>query len=218
MLIDDICKYFPPFASLSAEDKKSVGFYSYPQQIEKDELLLNTENLGCDNIIIVKEGRLRVVSERAEGRSITLYYLNEADICVLAASNHLYRSHVSIKIIADKTSQIIKIPVALYMELEARYPNIATYSRRLFADRFSDVLYTLSGKVFKKDEDFLKEYLMEKAAQGEDGIIDKTQDEMAKETAIARSHISQILNRLKADGVLSMDRGRIQIKDIKKLL
>ena len=71
-------------------------------------------------------------------------------------------------------------------------------------------------KVFKKDEDFLKEYLMEKAAQGEDGIIDKTQDEMAKETAIARSHISQILNRLRADGVLSMDRGRIQIKDTKK--
>lgn len=213
MLIDEICNYLPSFSVLSSKDRAEVGYLSYSQKVEKGEMLLDTKRPGCDNIVIVRSGRLKVISEKSYGNTITLYYLNEADVCLLAASYYLYSTAVSIRIYADRDSEIIKIPVRLYKDIELRYPDVASYSRRLFADRFSDILYVLSSKAFKKDEEYLREYLFEEAAQNDEGIIEKTQEEIGRETAISHSQISTILNSLAKKGVLSMERGIIRIID-----
>ena len=218
MLLDDIISYFQPFESICDNDKNELLFLSYSQNIEKGELVLDSDTFLCENIIIVKSGRLRVYFEKEKGKTITLYNLNEGEICVLAASRYLYQFSVSIKILADRPSCIIKIPVSFYMELERRYPVVERYSRKLFIDRFSDILYTLKQKAFKNDESFLKEYILEEAAQNKDGIIEKSQDEIRKETAISSGQISEILKKLENLGAIRMGRNKIQVVNLKKLV
>lgn len=209
----------PFFDELKDEDKQILSYSSYTQCLKRDEIIMNAE-LGwiCNSIIYVISGRLKCMIRNEKGESCTLYYLETGSYCVLSAAQTLYQIDVPLEIIVDSVdSEVLKIPVHTFIDIQKRYLTVARFTRHQFTDRFTDIAYILGEKVFKSYRQVLAAFLYEKFNQ-EEGPLYMTEDEIASATAISRSVVSKYLNELVESGIIKHERGYLELLDSKALL
>ena len=127
--------FFPFFENLTPEDQSEMAYLSYTemaylsytQDFGAGDVIISPEE-KCFNIIVVIEGRLKsCLIDRH--RSLLLYYLNEGDICTLAASEDLYGIKSKITLYADTDVRILKTPSAFYNKLKDKYPEMSTFAQ-----------------------------------------------------------------------------------------
>ena len=209
---------FPFFESLAEEDRKRLSYISYTQEFKKGDVITDGRCGCCSNIIIVLSGRIKALSMNDAGKTVTLYYLFEDDICVLSAAETLYEKTIAVALVADTDVEILKIPADGYKEIQKKYPEMQDVIRRLFTDRFSDILFALREKAFTSPKTMVAVLLTEKSSQEGSPVLHLTQTEIANDLAIARSLVSQILAGLEKEGYVRTRRGIVEILDFKGLL
>ena len=218
MFLEQLDRAFPFFSSLSQEDRQRLSFISYIQEFKKKEVITDGKCGCCSNIIIVLSGRIKALNMNDSGKTVTLYYLFDGDVCVLSAAETLYEKTIAVSLIADTDVKILKIPAEGYKEMQKKYPAMQDFIRRLFTDRFSDILFALREKAFSSPKTMVALLLTEKSSQEASPCLKITQTEIANDLAIARSLVSQILSAFEKDGLIRTGRGKIEILDFKGLL
>lgn len=207
--------FFPFFENLAQEDQSEMAYLSYTQEFDAGDVIISPEE-KCFNIIVVIEGRLKSCLIDSQ-RSLLLYYLNEGDICTLAASEDLYGIKSKITLYADTDVRILKTPSAFYNRLKDKYPEMSTSLRRNFMDRFDDILYIMKAKLLSSSKQLVASYIYDCSYNADCDCIEITQLQISRDIAIARSQVSFILSELEAEGIIKMMRGRIKILDPIKL-
>ena len=207
---------------------KKAGFYDFFSEEEKEYFSANISTRKvlkgkpvsegeCLGMIMLISGEIRAYMVSEEGREITLFRVYEGECCALTASCVLsyitFETHVS----AEKDCELIILNSRAFARLTESNVNFRCYSYELLIDRFSSAMRSVQQILFDSYVKRLADYLIEELSVAGKNEIEKTQEEIARQTSSAREVVARTLKRLSRAGIINYERGKITVKDIEKL-
>ena len=160
---------------------------------------------------IVLEGTLRVMRQDDEGREILLYYLGGSESCAMAYSCCMEARKSEVKAIAESDVKMVGIPQEKMDEWICKYPSWKSYIMNSFTSRFNELLKSLESIAFKKLDERLVSYLLEKKRIAGSSVIKSTHQFIADEMGTSRVVISRLLKQLENDRKLILYRNEIKL-------
>ena len=210
--------------------QENLKFWEYLEESEKQAILNNTAEMHyqqgqnihsadqeCLGVIMIKTGEVRVYILSEEGKEITLYRLNEGDICVLSASCVLNNITFDVHIDAEKDTQALVIDSCMFSKLCESNIYVENFSLRLTAERFSDVMWAMEQILFMSFDKRLAVFLLDETAKTGSDSLSLTHEQIAKYMGSAREVVSRMLKYFVKEGTVELSRGCIKITDRKKL-
>ena len=125
----------PFWDKLTETEKEKIESNIIIKQYEKGYQMIHCES-GCDGVMLIRKGIMRVYITSEEGREVTLYRLFEGDSCVLSAAGLLDAITFDVMIEAVEDSEVIMIPTPILKANFYRHPEIEAYIYRTAAERF----------------------------------------------------------------------------------
>lgn len=204
----------PFYSKLNNEDKSIIADNAVSKKLVRNYHLSNNE---CIGLVLVVKGQLRAFITSVEGKQITLYRLLDKDICIMSASCIIKDINFDIHIETEKDTEIIIIPSAIYNLLNNKDENVKSYTLQLVSSRFSDVMWVMDQLVFSSMGKRLANYLLEQSYLEDSTTLNITHEYIAKDLGSAREVITRLLKYFQSEGLVSISRKSITIKDRKKL-
>ncbi len=169
----------------------------------------------CDQFILLTQGSVRVDLMTQTGRVILLYRLSAGESCVLTTACLMSDAHYSASASAETDVEASVIPARRFSQL---MQSDAEFQRYIF-DGFAQRLALMMGKIeevaFAAIDTRLATRLLEVA--GSDNTLTITHTQLANDLGSAREVISRKLMALESDGLLSRNRGSIDLIDRPRL-
>lgn len=168
----------------------------------------------------ILKGAIRIYKMGTNGRELTLYRVKPGQSCTLILTSLLSGSGFPAFAITDETTQILAIPVHSFRQWMLSNTSIQQFTYQLISERFLTVMTLLDEIVFKKMDQRIVEFLIQKVTIG-NPTLRITHDELAVELGTAREVVSRVLKSLESRGMLRVTRGHIHIlklDDLQKTL
>lgn len=195
--------------SMLSENCKVVGY--------KKGSHIYSASEECLGVLIILKGSLRTYILSDEGREVTLYNLYENDVCVLSASCVLSQITFDVFVDAREDSSILLISPAAFSSVMSRNVYAENFMLRITAERFSDTMWAMQQILFMGFDKRLAIYLLDEMNRKNTNIIKTTHGDIAKEIGSAREVVSRMLKSFAEDGVVSINRGTVEILNKKYL-
>ena len=204
---------------------QNFPFWNKLSQKEKDLLINNREILKynkneiihdsteCTGVLLVIKGQLRVYILSEEGKEITLYRLNENEVCILSASCILKNITFSIYVDAVTDVEILKISASALKEVKNKNIAVEAFTTDIINKSFSETMWAMEQILFMSFDKRLARYLFEQNSD----TIKLTHEDIAKDVNSAREVVSRMLKYFQNEGIISLSRGSITILDRDKL-
>ena len=210
--------------------KENLKFWEYLTEKEKQMLIENTKQVSyksgqnvhsaeqnCLGVIMIQKGELRTYILSEEGKEITLYRLNDHDICVLSASCVLKNITFDVHIDAEKDTKAYVIDSDFFSKLCEDNVYVENFALRITAERFSDVMWAMEQILFMSFDKRLAVFLLDETSKRGNDSLSLTHEQIAKYMGSAREVVSRMLKYFAKEGIVELSRGCIHIKDRKKL-
>lgn len=202
---------FPFWKELTTSEKNLIINNSQLLKYKKGDTIHDSSE--CTGVLLVKKGQLRVYILSPEGREVTLYRLNEKDICVLTASCILKNINFNIYVDAAADSELICIAPSAFKELKANNITVENFISGIINESFSDTMWTMEQILFMSFDKRLAIYLLDHS----EDEIHTTHEDIARDVGSAREVVSRMLKYFQNEGMVALSRGTILIKDREKL-
>lgn len=209
-------EYFPIFDKLPPAEQTALSQVA-SLRTAKQGTLLHSGQADCMGLLVIRSGQLRAYITSDEGKEITLYRLFERDICLFSASCVMSNVQFDIMITAEKDAQFWIIPPYYYKSLMERSAEVANYTNRIMASRFTDVMWLMEQVMWKSFDQRLAAFLMEESLLENTLQLKITHEQIAAHLGSAREVVTRMLKYFQTEGMVSLTRGSIQITDTKKL-
>ncbi|WP_040213189.1 Crp/Fnr family transcriptional regulator [Clostridium polynesiense] len=206
--------------------KEALTFWNHLTEKEQDLLVKNTVPVKykkgakiysadneCSGMLLIKSGELRTYILSEEGREVTLYRLNDGEVCILSASCLLKNITFDVHIDAEKDSEVLLIDSLALSKLSSENPHVENFSLGITADKFSDVMWTMEQILFKSFDQRLAIFLLDEAYKNKRDILKLTHEQIAKYMGSAREVVSRMLNYFAKEGIVELNRGTIRLID-----
>lgn len=159
--------------------------------------------------VLVVAGRVDVYMTGPTGREILLYSVTPGETCVQTTLGLLGEEDYSGEAVAETDIEIVVIPKALFMELLELSVAFRTFVFHAFASRLRSIMQVLERVAFIKVEERLASALLERS--DETGLVHNTHQELATAIGSAREVVSRRLELFGKKGLVTLERGNIQI-------
>ncbi len=174
-------------------------------------------NKECLGIILIKKGELRTYILSEDGKEITLFRLNDNDICILSSSCILKNITFDVYIDCEKETEVLLINSATFSELITESVYIENFILRNTVDKFSNVMWTIEQILFMKLDTRLAIFLLDESIKLNTTRIKITHEQIGKYIGSAREVVSRMLKYFEQENIVSLSRGTIEIVDKDKL-
>lgn len=202
---------FPFWNKLSPKEKELLINNSEILKYNKNEIIHNSTE--CTGILLVIKGQLRVYILSEEGKEITLYRLNENEVCILSASCILKNITFSIYVDAVTDAEILKISASAFKEVKSKNIAVEAFTTDIINKSFSETMWAMEQILFMSFDKRLARYLFEQNSD----TIKLTHEDIAKDINSAREVVSRMLKYFQTEGIISLSRGSITILDRNRL-
>lgn len=203
---------FPFWGKLDAKEKEQMIAGAVRRKYEKGNMV-HSASEKCLGLILVEQGRLRVYIESEEGRDITLYRLEQGDICTLSASCFMSEITFEVMIEAESDCSIVLMNPGVFNRIASENVYVENYMYKQTASRFSDVMWAMQQILFLSFDKRLALFLLDEVAKsGEDTLV-MTHEQIAKYVGSAREVVSRMLKYFEEEGYVKLSRGKIQVLD-----
>lgn len=202
---------FPFWNKLSPKEKNLLLDNSEILKYKKNEII--HDSTECTGVLLVIKGQLRVYILSEEGKEITLYRLNEHEICILSASCILKNITFSIYVDAITDAEILKISASTFKEIKNKNIAVESFTTDIINKSFSETMWAMEQILFMSFDKRLARYLFEQNSD----TIKLTHEDIAKEVNSAREVVSRMLKYFQNEGIISLSRGSITILDRDRL-
>jgi CRP/FNR family transcriptional regulator, anaerobic regulatory protein len=176
-------------------------------------VLVHDDRNKCTGLLMVVTGQLRVFIISETGKEITLYRLFDRDICILSASCLIKNITFDVHVQAEKDTTMLRIATDSYQKVSNVNPLVQEFTNQLVSSRFSDVMWVVEQVVFMSFDRRLAMHLLEQAAMAENDSFSITHDSIARDLGTAREVVTRMLSRFQDEGLVSLVRGGITLKD-----
>lgn len=214
--MDLLSKYFSAWEHLSEEEKEALLLNSAMVHYKKGATVHSGEN-DCVGVLLIKSGMLRNYMLSEEGKEITLYRLEQGDICILSASCVLNAITFDVHTEAEEDSEVLLISSPFFDGLVERNIYVECFAYKLATDRFSDVMWAMQQILFMSMDKRLAVFLWDELSKSGEDTIHITHEQTAKYIGSAREVVTRMLKYFASEGIVELSRGGIKILDKKKL-
>jgi CRP/FNR family transcriptional regulator len=179
--------------------------------------MIHGGNGRCTGGILVLSGCARVYAQTDGKREVTLYRLEEGDLCMLSASCVLEEITFDVFVVAEEAVDCLVINPDAFSKVVKENVLAENFALRLTVERFSDVMWALQRVVFQRFDKRLAGFLYDEMVSSKSDMVMKTQEEIASMLASAREVVSRMLKDFAKDGIIQTGRGYVRILDKEKL-
>ena len=109
------------------------------------------------------------------------------------------------------------IPACLYQNLMEESLPLASYSRDLITNHFSEVMWLMEQVMWRSFDKRLAAFLVEETRIEETHCLKLTHEKIASHLGTAREVVTRMLRWFQSDGMVRLTRGTVEITDIKAL-
>lgn len=204
---------FPGLDELDSTLARSLCERADVLRFDEGQLVLGVGHVG-GLFPFVLEGSVRVTLLSEEGREVLLYRLEPGGTCTLSAACLLSGNRVGATVSAESQARIAVLPALEFHELMDSSKTFRDYIFTTFAARLSELVTRMDTMLFRSVESRLAEHLLGNASEGE---VQATHADLARELGTAREVISRRLKDLDRRGWISMQRGRIVLREPQEL-
>jgi len=205
--------YFPVWDKLTDSERELLTNSAVKRTAQKGTMLHNG-SADCVGLFVIRSGQLRAFILSAEGKEVTIYRLFERDMCLFSASCMMNSIQFDISIEAEKDTELWVIPTEVYKKLMDDSMAVASYTNQLMATRFSEVMWLMEQIMWKSFDKRLAAFLLEESGIEESGTLKITHDRIAAHMGTAREVVTRMLRYFQSEGLVSLARGTVEIKDI----
>jgi len=210
--------------------KNAFNFWDKLSSEEKALLLENVDRIhyekgsnvhsadnDCIGVIVIKSGELRTYILSDEGKEITLYRLNAGEVCILSASCLIKNIDFDVYIDAEVDTDILLINSYIFSRLQSQNVYVENFALHTAVDKFSDVMWAMQQILFLSFDRRLAAFLIDESVKTNSDDIKLTHEQIAKYMGSAREVVTRMLHHFESDGLVSIYRGGVILKDKKAL-
>ncbi len=208
--------YISVWDKLTAGQQEKLAETSKRKTFRKGEILHNG-SADCLGLVLVISGQLRAYTISEDGREITMYRLFERDICMFSASCMMNSIQFDITISAEKGTDVLIIPPDIYKGIMEVSAPLANYTNEVISSRFSDVMWLIDKIMWKSFDKRLADFLLTEMEIEDTNILNITHEAIGNHLGNPREVVTRMLKYFVNEGLISLSRGTIEIKDRKGL-
>lgn len=209
-MTERIVEQLPFWGHLSSDERALVSERSFIRTFSANQLISNTDN-SCTGIVFIVRGGIRTSLISEEGKEITLFRVGSGECCVTTASCVIKQISFDTLVTTTEESTLLIVPSSLCEHLTTNNIYVKALMLEVEAERYSQVVHVLQQMLFKRLDQRVASYLIERAQTCGSTELKITQDELARDINSAREAVTRVLHRLAADGLVEVKRGRILI-------
>jgi CRP/FNR family transcriptional regulator len=208
--VDVLRKRFPFFEPSLIDEISKEGEWV---TVEQDEYLLS-EGKYIRTFPIVLEGLIKVCRNDTEGREVLLYYLNPGQVCAMALTCCMGRMQSNISACAESDTEIIRIPVDCLDRWLTKYITWKEFVMYAYRSRFDELLETIDSIAFRKMDERLVKFFIDRNKVTGETIFKGTHQEIATSLTSSREVISRLLKQLEKNQKISIGRNNIDFSGL----
>jgi CRP/FNR family transcriptional regulator, cyclic AMP receptor protein len=210
------------FKELNPEEIDWLQEKSKLKSFEKGEFIFSPGNPSA-SVLFVVEGRVKLGAFNKDGKEMIkhIFFQNEL-FGIMAISNQKLRANYSKAM--DDYNEVLEIDVYDMKKLMQKNASFSLGISKIMGDRLVQFQERIESLMFKDTStrviDLLKEFAKKQGQQVGDEIMIKhnlTHQDFASLTATTRQTVTSILNDLKKEDLIYMERGKMLIRNIDKL-
>ena len=160
---------------------------------------------------LILSGAIKIIREDQEGGEILLYYVGANETCAMSLTCCLAHQKSRIRAVAEEKTELWNLPVSKMDEWMLKYTSWKNFIMQTYSTRFDELLQTIDGIAFKKVDERLEKYLIEKAAVSGSKVLQVSHQQIAEELNSSREVISRLLKQLEHQGSISLGRNKIEL-------
>ena len=185
------------------------------QFITGESMHSNSDN--CSGLFLIHSGQVRAYIISESGKEITLYRLFDLDVCIFSASCIMKNIAFDIYIEVEKATEAYLIPTSAYRKISEDSLAVQVFTNSLMASRFSEVMWIMEQALFTSFDKRLANFLLEQQVIEESDTLVITHEKIANHLGTAREVVTRMLKYFGSEGIVTLNRGTVQILDTKKL-
>jgi len=217
----DYLKEIPFFSEISEENLAELDNISKVRHLKKGTILF-IEGNKAESIFIVKDGKIKISKISSVGKEYIIKIMESGDI--FAESTLFIGGEYPATAEAVEDAQIIEIKNSDIENLILKNSAIARSIIKLMAKRLKNIAVIIENLALKdsigRTASVLLIFAKERGIPTKEGIlveIELKRHELANLVGTSRENISRILSQMDRDGIISLSKDKILIKDLEKL-
>ena len=172
---------------------------------------------NCSGLFLIKSGQVRAYIISESGKEITLYRLFDRDVCIFSASCMMKNIAFDIYIEVEKDTSAYLIPIAVFRKLSEESLPVMAFTNQLMASRFTEVMWIMEQALFMSFDKRLANFLLEQSNIEGGDSLEITHERIANHLGTAREVVTRMLKYFQNEGMVTLNRGAIEIINRKKL-
>ncbi len=177
---------------------------------EPEDIIMDI-GLQIETIPLVLKGSIKILREDSDGNEIFLYYLEKGEACATSITCCRTGQKSTIRAIAEEKTEYLAIPVHYSDSWIHKYPSWKSFVMNTYARRFEELLKAVDQLAFKKMDERLFKYLLDKAKLHNRNEINISHQEIAYDLNTSREVVSRLLKQLERIGEIKLGRNRIKL-------
>jgi len=200
-----LIELYPALRSLRGERLDQVLGEAVIRTAPAGTVMFDERN-PCQAFPMLVEGTIRVSKAAPNGREMQLYRVVPGEACVITSSCLLGNSPYLARGIAETDVKVVTLAQPLFSRLLAEHEPFRTYVFGLFAERLSELMQLVEAVAFQRLDQRLAALLL-----GKGRVIRTTHQVLAEELGSVREIVSRLLKNFADQGLVALERERIEI-------
>lgn len=172
-----------------------------------DGTVLFDEHQPCQGFPFILGGRIKVLKQAANGRTLPLYQVLPGESCIITTSCLLGHQDYNARGIAEGETTLLLTPRSLFEALLGE-PAFRDFVFALFSERIASLMQLVEEVAFRKLDQRLANVLL-----GKGRIVHATHQQLADELGSVREMVSRLLKNFADQGWVSLGREQVEILD-----
>ena len=201
----ELTRLFPALTGLSEALVREVKRQGVNLEVPAGTLLFDA-GMSCQALPLVIAGRVKVSKRAENGREIRLYSVRPGELCIVTVSCLLGGDPYPATGVSETAVCALALPRTLILRMVAEHPPFREMAFKLFADRLSDLMQLVEEVAFRKLDQRLAAWLLERGP-----LVTVSHQAVADELGSVREIVSRLLKQFEEEGHVRLGRERIEV-------
>lgn len=206
-----------PFWNLLTDREKEILKDNTIERTYTKGSIIFDNSSSCLGLLNVISGQVRAYLVSDEGKEVTIFKLEDNDLCVLSASCIIKQITFDTQLVANEDTKVLIVPSNIIEDLAYMNIELRCYLYEKALARFSDVMWNMQELLFKGLDSRVANYLINQYERTDSTIIKVTHEEIANDINSAREAVTRILKLFVQDGLIKLQKGSIELVDVDAL-
>ena len=185
---------------------------AFKRHISANEVMMQPGDV-IQFVPLVLSGSIRVILQNADGDEYFLYHIYPGETCAMTLTCCQTNRRSEIKAVAEEDVDMLMVPVSK-MDEWSKFPEWKKFVSDIHAQRFTELLETISLIAFSKLDEQLWNYLIKRVQATGNTTLHITHQEIANELNSPREVITRLLHQLQKQHRISLARNVIEVQPL----